>query len=131
MSTCDFLTQICQIRLLRILFPMMTHRGYFKSWPNQRCTHFTLLFTFFGLNAHRQSFFLENSTETIMFDQFIYILLLATVLISLDTFITMCHQKKRKKRQLKNNISGGFAFLLKGWLHKAWGPRATKSEECL
>ena len=27
--------------------------------------------------------------------------------------------------------SGGFSSLLKGWLHKAGGLRATKAEECL
>mgnify|MGYP001803581653 CR=1 FL=1 len=32
---------------------------------------------------------------------------------------------------LHDTLSGGFLSLLKGWLHKAGGPSATKAEECL
>ena len=39
--------------------------------------------------------------------------------------------QEKLKRKGKTGFSGGFSSLLKGWLHKAGGPRATKAEEFL
>ena len=41
-----------------------------------------------------------------------------------------CGARAQKSFQVKH-VNGGFSSLLKGWLHKAGGPRATKAEECL